>query len=225
MLEFRLSFFGSVLGYLWQLDAAAAAVRRPLRRVHAVRSRSARACSTTRSLLLIGHRALQFFAEATGDAVTAVLDRENLVRKIHFPRLVIPLSVVLTALFNLGLNLRRRRRVLRDLRASPARWSAGCELPLLLGCAGVFAFGLAMLLSALFVRYRDVQPIWDVVLQIDVLRVADPLPDRARPVEWLQRRSCMCNPLAVVLAAGPPRDDRPGGAERRRGDRRRAGTC
>ncbi len=30
----------------------------------------------------------------------------------------------------------------------------------------MFSFGLAMLLSALFVRYRDVQPIWDVLLQI-----------------------------------------------------------
>src|SRR5256886_15293471 len=46
-----------------------------------------------------------FFAEATAGAVRSVVDRENLVRKIHFPRLVIPLSVVLLALFNLGLNL------------------------------------------------------------------------------------------------------------------------
>ena len=46
-----------------------------------------------------------FFVEATAGAVRSVVDRENLVRKIHFPRLVIPTSVVLLALFNLGMNL------------------------------------------------------------------------------------------------------------------------
>ena len=44
----------------------------------------------------------------------------------------------------------------------------------------VFAFGLAMLLSALFVRYRDVQPIWDVILQIIFY---------ASPVLWVIERS------------------------------------
>ena len=46
-----------------------------------------------------------FFAEATAGAVRSVVDRENLVRKIQFPRMVIPLSIVLLALFNLALNL------------------------------------------------------------------------------------------------------------------------
>ena len=54
----------------------------------------------------------------------SVVDRENLVRKIQFPRMVIPLSVVLLAMFNLALNL----IVVLDLRAArraSARCSAG----------------------------------------------------------------------------------------------------
>ncbi len=46
-----------------------------------------------------------FFSEATVQAVRSVVDNEALVRKIQFPRLVIPLSVVLLAFFNLCLNL------------------------------------------------------------------------------------------------------------------------
>ena len=46
-----------------------------------------------------------FFAEATGGAVRSVVDRENLVRKIQFPRMVIPLAIVLLAFFNLMMNL------------------------------------------------------------------------------------------------------------------------
>ncbi len=46
-----------------------------------------------------------FFAEATGGAVQCLVERESLLRKVRFPRMVVPLSVVLTALFNLGMNL------------------------------------------------------------------------------------------------------------------------
>ena len=106
-------------------------------------------------------------------------------RKIEFPRLAVPLSTSLTALFNLVLNLvaglrlpadRRRRAALALARAAAARRAAGR----LRRC------GLAMLLSALFVRYRDIEPIWDVVLQI--LFYASPI---FFPIELLfQRDSC-----------------------------------
>ena len=46
-----------------------------------------------------------FFTEATTGSVRSVVDNETLVRKIQFPRMVIPLSIVLLALFNLSLNL------------------------------------------------------------------------------------------------------------------------
>ena len=93
-----------------------------------------------------------------------MLDREALVRKIQFPRLVIPLSIVLCALFNLGLNLivvlhlRARRG-----RASDAQLAGAAVIIVMLV---VFATGLAMLLSSLFVYFRDMQPIWEVVTQV-----------------------------------------------------------
>ena len=55
--EFKLRFFGSVLGYLWQLDAAADAVRRALRRLHAVRELGERRAVLSRRRCC-GHRAL-----------------------------------------------------------------------------------------------------------------------------------------------------------------------
>ena len=56
-------------------------------------------------LLLLNLVLFGFFQEATGTAVASIVAQEAIVRKTQFPRLVIPLSVVLTALFNLGLNL------------------------------------------------------------------------------------------------------------------------
>ena len=46
-----------------------------------------------------------YFSETTAGGVTSLIRRDNLLRKMHFPRMVIPLSVALTSLFNLGLNL------------------------------------------------------------------------------------------------------------------------
>src|SRR6202044_1792813 len=106
--EFKLKFFGSALGYVWQ-------VMRPLllftvlyifftkvAHVNSIKGAGSRFYGAQ----LLGSIVLfTFFSEATLGSVRSVLDRENLVRKIHFPRLVIPISVVLLALFNLALNL------------------------------------------------------------------------------------------------------------------------
>jgi ABC-2 type transport system permease protein len=61
----------------------------------------------------------------------------------------------------------------------------------------VLSTGFAMLLSALFVRYRDVQPIWEVILQIlfyasPVIYVTASLPDSIE-------REAMASPITAVL--------------------------
>src|SRR5437588_4706265 len=102
--DFKLTYFGSVLGYLWSLV-------RPLMffgvlyLVFAVIVNFGKGIQDFPVLLLMNIVLISFFQEATGSSITSVLTRENLVRKMHFPRLVIPLSTVLTALINFGLNL------------------------------------------------------------------------------------------------------------------------
>ena len=102
--EFRLAYFGSTLGYLWSL-------MRPLMLfgvLYVVFSEVVRFgddIAHYRDLLLLNIMLYTFFSEATGNAVSAVLDRESLVRKMHFPRMVIPLATVLNAAMNLGVNL------------------------------------------------------------------------------------------------------------------------
>ena len=165
--EFKLRFFGSVLGYVWQLV-------RPLLLFGVLYVFFTQIAEVNNSKLpsnehygaqLLGSIVLfTFFAEATAGAVRSVVDRENLVRKIQFPRMVIPLSIVLLASFNLALNLIVVLAFALIEGVHPMlSW---LELPLILAMLAVFATGLAMLLSALFVSLRDIQPIWDVVSQI-----------------------------------------------------------
>jgi ABC-2 type transport system permease protein len=140
-----------------------------------------------------------FFAEATTGAVRSVVDRENLVRKIHFPRLVIPISVVLLALFNLGLNL--IVVMIFAVGAGVRPMLSWLELPLIVGALVMFAAGMAMLLSALFVHFRDIQPIWEVLSQI--LFYASPVIISIETV--IERLSStmlhvyMLNPLAAIF--------------------------
>jgi ABC-2 type transport system permease protein len=164
--EFKLKFFGSALGYVWQ-------VMRPLLLFGVLYIFFTKVSNPNvvqkgdkfYGAQLLGSVVLfTFFAEATGGAVRSVVERENLVRKIQFPRLVIPVSVVLLALFNLGLNL---IVVLVFALASGVHpMLSWLELPLIVAMLGALSLGVAMLLSALFVRFRDIQPIWDVASQI-----------------------------------------------------------
>ena len=101
-------FFGSVLGYVWQVCGrccCSACCTCSSSRSPTSTRRNGPGASFYGAQLLGSIVLFTFFAEATGGAVRSVVDRENLVRKIQFPRLVIPLSVVLLAFFNLALNL------------------------------------------------------------------------------------------------------------------------
>ena len=163
VLEFKMRFFGSVLGYLWQL-------MRPLLLFGVLYVVFTEAFPLGNGIpfypvtLLTGIVLYTFFADATATAVGSVLDRENIVRKLHFPRLAIPASVVLTSIFTLILNL-IAVGVFAAVSGVPVRLT-WLEFPFLLLLLAIFAFGLAMLLSALYIRYRDVRPIWDVILQV-----------------------------------------------------------
>jgi len=200
--EWKLRFFGSALGYAWQL-------MRPLLLFGVLYVFFTKVSHVDKTGLpseqyygaqLLGSIVLfTFFAEATAGAVRSVVDRENLVRKIQFPRLVIPLAVTLLAGFNLSLNL---IVVLGFALVEGVRpMLSWLELPLIIAMLAVYATGLAMLLSAMFVYFRDVQPIWDVVLQVTFYASPVIIPivtvQQKLGTGWLHLY--MLNPLAVVF--------------------------
>jgi ABC-2 type transport system permease protein len=194
-LEFRLKFFGSVLGYLWQLG-------RPLMLFgvyYVVFTQFVNLSTDVKyypPLLLSGIMIYQFFAEVTAGAVPSVLNRENLVRKIHFPRIVIPLSVVVTAALNLAVNF-LAIGIFMAAAGVPLRWSWLVMIPVL-AMLLTFVSGLAMLLSAWFVRYRDVQPIWDVMTTAAFYATPILYPIERVEIPWA-REVIMYNPLAVIV--------------------------
>ena len=160
--EFKVRYFGSALGYLWSLI-------RPLLFFGVIYVFFTQILNISKGIphygvyLLTGIVLWSYLAEATAGCVNCLLVRESLLRKIRFPRMVVPLSVSLTATFNLALN--GIVVIVFALLNGVAPKLSWLELiPIAFGFI-VLASGLGMLLSALYVRFRDVQPIWDVTLQ------------------------------------------------------------
>jgi ABC-2 type transport system permease protein len=192
--EFKLRFFGSALGYLWTL-------MRPLLLfgvLYVVFTEVVRfggGVDHYPVYLLMAIVLFTYFSETTSRGVTSLVERENLLRKMRFPRMVIPLSVALHALFNLGLNLVVVFIFVLGSGIKPrVEW---LELLPLVALLVVFASGVTMLLSALYVRYRDILPIWEVSLQIlfyasPVIYVTSTLPDSVE-------REAMANPITAIL--------------------------
>lgn len=196
VLDFKLRFFGSSLGYLWQLI-------RPLLLfgvLYVVFTQIVDISGTAdfyAVVLLSGIVLFRFFADATSGALTCVLDKEALVRKVSFPRMAVPMSVVLGSTFNLGLNA---VAVLVFAIAGGVGLHASIwQLVPLLVLLSVFTSGASLLLSALYVRFRDLAPIWEVTVQ--VLFYASPVlwPVESVGNESLRQAVMVVNPLAPIL--------------------------
>lgn len=192
--DFKLRYFGSALGYLWSLI-------RPLLFfgvLYVVYTQIFKLGKDEPGYpvqLLFAVVLWTFFIEATAGCVTSLVAREGLLRKMRFPRLVVPAATVLTAMFNLGMNLIVVFIFALAYGIYPAiGW---LEIPVIVGLWIVLALGVGMLLSVLYVRYRDIQPIWDVLTQ--VLFYASPIIYAASKYPGSVYRIAMGNPIAALL--------------------------
>jgi len=195
--DYKLSYFGSVLGYIWSLMQPLLFFG-VLYLVFAVIVKFNKGVLDFPVLLLMNIVLFSFFQVGTGAAVGSVVLRENLVRKMYFPRLVIPLATVTTQGINLVFNMIVVVIFMVAYGVQPrVKW---LFLPVLMALLFVFTAGLAMLLSALYVRFRDISPIWGVVSQAlyfasPVFIVIDSVLVHGRTAT----RYYLFNPLAAIL--------------------------
>jgi ABC-2 type transport system permease protein len=207
--DWKLKFYGSALGALWTLV-------RPFAFFGVILFVFTEIAQLDQNVkhysiyILFALVFFTFFAEVTNNSVQSLVARENLLRKMHFHPIVIPLSIAVTATLNLAMTF---IAVLIFAFAAGVYPDVGwLELPVIILLLAMFAVGIGMLLSALYVRYRDMQPIWEVVSQMlfyasSVLYVATTVKESYRPV-------FLCNPLGINghrpdgLARGHPHPDR-----------------
>jgi ABC-2 type transport system permease protein len=160
--DFKLRYQGSVLGYAWSL-------LRPLFMfvilyfVFTTVFPLGKGIPHFPVYLFIGIAFWNFFVEMTSQSLGSVVGRGDLIRKISIPRWIIILSSSFSALISFLLNLVVLAIFMVinhvDLMAS-ILW-----LPLIIIEVYVFALGLSLILSAMFVRFRDLNYIWEVIIQ------------------------------------------------------------
>lgn len=160
--DFKLRYQGSVLGYLWSL-------LKPLLMfgvlyiVFVGFLRLGRDIEHFPVYLLLGIVIWSFFTEMTGQSLSSIVARGDLIRKIKIPRWIIVVSASISALINLGLNL-IIIGVFLVLNQVDITWNI-LLLPLNLLQVYVLALGASLFLAAAFVKFRDISNIWDVVVQ------------------------------------------------------------
>jgi ABC-2 type transport system permease protein len=193
--DWKLRFYGSVLGYVWQLARPFAFFGV----IYVVFTQIVDLGDEIKNYgvyILFALVLFNFFAEVTNSCVRSLVSRENLLRKISFPRLAIPMAITLTGLFNLGGTL---VAVFVFAAVSGVYPDAGwLELIPLIFLLALLSSGVGMLLSVLFVRYRDVEPIWEVVTQ--VLFYASPVLYVNTLVDPCCRTAYTAQPLASIMA-------------------------
>lgn len=192
--EFKRTYFGTVLGYLWTLA-------RPLMLfgvMLAVFTQAFKLGGDIENypvLLLLNIVLFGVFSESTTTAVTSVAAKEGIVRKTQFPRLVIPLAVVLTALFNLGLNLIIVFVFVLAFGVDP-QWT-WLLLPVLVLLLTIFSTAVSMIVSSLYPRFRDVAIIWSVAST--ALFYATPVLYPLEAVSPKLREVISLNPLSPIF--------------------------
>jgi ABC-2 type transport system permease protein len=192
--DFKRHYVGTALGYLWS-------IARPLLLfgvLLAVFTQVFRLGSEVPHypvLLLLNIVLFSFFQEATGTAVTSIAAQEGIVRKTQFPRLVIPLAVVLTSLFNLALNLVVAFAFALALGVTPM-WT-WLLMPVVVAVLLAITVGVSLIVSSLYPRFRDLAIIWSVAST--VLFYASPVLYPLEKVPEGLRDVMLLNPLAPLL--------------------------
>ena len=195
--DFKLRYQGSVLGYLW-------AIIRPLLMfgilyvVFAKFLRFGDDIPHYPVYLLVGTVLWNFFTECTNQGIQSLILRSDLMRKIAFSKWIIVLSATATALINLGINL-IVVIFFAIFSGVEISWS-WAVVPFLILELYLLSFGLALFLGSLNVKFRDVQSIWEVLIQalFYAIPIIYPLSMVAE-FSGTAAQVLMLNPIAQVI--------------------------
>lgn len=192
--QFKNIYAGSVFGYFWTLA-------RPLAMftvIYFVFSEVLGVGSGVvnyPAMLLLNLLLFQFFTDATNRALPSMVSGEATLRKMEFPRAVIPSAVVLTAAFTFALNLIAVAGIVLATGLEPR--TTWLLVPLLCLAMLVIATAVSFILATVFVQFRDLAQIW-IVMSLTLLYASpvmyptEMIPDHFR---WI----LIVNPMAPLF--------------------------
>ena len=145
--------------------------------------------------LLLGVALWNFFSEGTANGASSLLSRAELLTKTVLPRQVMVYSALLSAGLTFVINLIVLMLLIR-VTGTPLTLTAVC-FPLLLVDLVLLTLGTALFLAPLYVRYRDVGYLWNIVLQVGfwltpIIYLDLMVPERWRWIVWV-------NPVGRII--------------------------
>jgi lipopolysaccharide transport system permease protein len=145
--------------------------------------------------LLVGIITWRFFANGTSAAVPNIVNKASLVTKVYIPRQILVISSVLSSLISSLLEF-------GVLFAFVAVFSKHITFnvflfPVIQALFFIIVFGVALVLGGLYVYYRDLTQIWEVILQLGfflspIVYPISILPENILPLYML-------NPITVII--------------------------
>ena len=137
----------------------------------------------------------QFFASALAEASTSLVGNTSLISKVYFPRLIIPLSTVVTAFVDFAITLVMLAALMAWYGVLPD--TRLLALPVFIAQCAMLALGLGLLLAALTVRYRDFRYVVPFGIQLGLFVSPVAFESAAVPARW--RALYALNPLAGII--------------------------
>ena len=195
--DFKLRYQGSLLGHLWS-------VLKPLLMfaimyvvfVHFLRFGAD--VPHFAIALLLAQVLWSFFVEATGQGMLSIVNRGDLLRKINFPKYIIVISSTIGALINLVINL-GVVFIFAVINGVDFHWHI-LFAPIIIIELYLLAVGLAFGLSAIYLKFRDVGQIWDVLIQGAYFATPIIYPiTMIASVSPFVARMLMLNPMAQII--------------------------
>lgn len=161
--DFKLRYQGSMLGMMWS-------VLKPLMLFAVMYMVFVRFLRFGAGIphyavsLLLAQTLWSFFQEATSQGMHAIVGRGDLLRKINFPRYIVVISATVSAFINLAISL---VVVLIFMIINGVEFRQSLLLfPFVVLELYIFALGIAFILATMYVQFRDIGHIWDVVMQV-----------------------------------------------------------
>jgi lipopolysaccharide transport system permease protein len=136
-----------------------------------------------------------FFANAIGSSGNSLVGSSNLITKVYFPRMVIPLAAVGAGLVDLAVSFTVLLALMLYYR-TPVSWQL-MAVPLFLAGTVLVATGIGSLLSALTVSYRDFQYVVPFMIQLGLFVTPVIYPPSIVPATW--RWLLFVNPMAGLI--------------------------
>lgn len=192
--DFKAKYAGAALGYAWSI-AKPLALFGILYVVFGLGLKLADTIPHYPIYLILGIVLFIFFADATTAAMTSLVARQTLLRRLVFPRLVIPVATTVAVGLTFVVNVLAASAFVAGSRITPGLdWLL---LVPLLAELYLFVLGISLLLAAVYVRFRDVHQLWELALR--VLFYATPIiyPLQLLP-QWAER-VVLLNPFAQIM--------------------------